>query len=223
MTNRGVIIIPPLRIEGAGVMIERSDIPPIDLRRYALYWDRIDWPDNNLVSLGGSGPETELLQQTGVLSRTRVVFSSWSGNVAHAFGIMQLQAFAEHSRKEPGSWSIAQGQPELYLPSELTTPRRTIEVELYEALPVPTADVPLDRVLEFKAKRQAELLQFRARMDDLYQEVISAADIPRAKERAIERVQTSIDALVTVMDESHVSRILSSVKVELNVSSVIRD
>lgn len=220
---RGIVIAPPFRVEGSSFTLESSDIDPIKLRQYLLYWDMIDFPDNNIVSIGES-PEVSYLQSAGKLKRTQIRFNSWDGaNLGYAFAIMQTAAFDINSQSNQDSWSIAQTNKQLLLPKELNKPKQTVEIELYESIPVPSAEVSLGDILEFKEKRQDELLEFRHLMDEFYLSILNSADIPRAKTKAIEEIQRSIVVLNRIMSESKFKRFLSTVKVELNLSDALRD
>jgi hypothetical protein len=88
MKKRGVIIYPKIdnaqnfydpKYEefGKSVHIEYTEIDPIMIRMYALYWDLIDWPESNLINLGPYDTllaETNLLIQEGVMTRSKILF-----------------------------------------------------------------------------------------------------------------------------------------------------
>lgn len=219
MAERGIVITPMFTFDGRTLSMG-GGFDPISLRHYLLYWDKLDWPDNNIISLGDGGPDIEFLKSTGVLERTVVKFSGFSGNIGYAMLGMQVAALQIRNDKEPGSWSLAQDSQELVASPEGTVEFRSIEMELYSAVPVPTRDVSYDDVLEFKRRRDDELKSFRSAMDDLYQEVIAAADIPRAKLQAITRLERAVQELNDVFGESFSKRFLSSLKVELNVPNI---
>lgn len=219
MAVRGIVITPKFTFDGR-TLSTGSGFDPISLRHYLLYWDKLDWPDNNIISLGDGGPDIEFLKSTGVLERTVIKFTGFSGNIGYAMLGMQVAALQIRNDKEPGSWSLAQDSQALVASPEGTVEVRSIEVELYSAIPVPTRDVSYDDVLDFKRRREAELKSFRSAMDDLYQEVIASVDIPRAKLQAIVRLERAIQELNNVFGESFSKRFLSSLKVELNIPNI---
>lgn len=219
MAVRGVVITPKFAFDGR-TLSTGSGFDPISLRHYLLYWDKLDWPDNNIISLGDGGPDIEFLKSTGVLERTVIKFTGFSGNIGYAMLGMQVAALQFRNDKDPGSWSLAQDSQVLVASPEGTVEARSIEVELYSAIPVPTRDVSYDDVLDFKRRRESELKSFRSAMDDLYQDVIASVDIPRAKLQAIVRLERSIQELNDVFGESFSKRFLSSLKVELNVPNI---
>jgi hypothetical protein len=223
MTKRGIIITSPFTFDGRTLNIINSGIDPVFLRHCLLFWDRIDWPDNNIISLGGETPETQFLTESLILTRTKIKLDRFSGNIGYSLIIMQEAAFRFHNDTEPGLWSLAQESTNLVLPRETSTEKRTIEIELYKYIPVPDRVVSLEDILNFKEKRKDELLSFRSLMDGLYREIMNSKDIPRSKIAAIEKLQISIADLHRVMKESSIKRCLSTLKVELNLSDLIKD
>ena len=219
--TRGVIITSKFTMEGTTLHIE-GGFDPVSLRQYLLYWDKIDWPDNNIISIGGdSDSEMQFLQSAGVLERTIINFGSFSGNVGYAMLDMQVAALEARNRASPGAWSLAQNSLLLASTGNGTVNTRAIEVELYSALPVPTADIPFEDILEFKKRRADELHRFRNSMDELYLYVANAADIPRAKLQVISQLHSSLQDLNSVFDETFRSRLLGSLKVELNLPNLV--
>lgn len=217
--KRGVVITPEFTFDGRTVSLS-GGFDPIALRQYLLYWDKIDWPDNNIISIGDEHPDFEFLKQAGVLERTMVRFNSFSGNAGYAMLQMQVAALEKRSSEEPGSWCLAQHSNVLASSTVGTIDSTSIEVELYSAVPVPRADVPLQDILEFKEQRSDELLQFRAVMDELYQETIRAADIPRAKLQVHAKLQQALVELNATFEETFKQRLLASLKVELNLPNI---
>jgi hypothetical protein len=271
MAERGIIIIPEFTIEG-NILKIRREFSQISLRHYLLYWDKLDWPENNIVPMKDEGPDIKYLKSVGILERTKSSASLYYKNYADMVRDMQLGAslivqpgswpLTQDLRKlgpsegtleirnnelelnsaetdfarlmvdlqfntlmlknivEPGCWSLGQDSMTLITPATGTVDTRCIEVELYSAIPVPTPDVPFEDILDFKRRRNGELKSFRSAMDALYQEVIGAADIPRAKLQAIARLESAVQELNAVFRENFTRRFLSSLKVELNVSNI---
>ncbi|MGM0582828.1 MAG: DUF6236 family protein [Bacteroidota bacterium] len=219
MSERGIIVVPPFEINGPQLST-KGPITPESLRQYLLYWDKIEWPSNNIIEIGGESPETKFLKEERILQRTKIQFSSFSGNLGFALLTAQEAAFRSLNKNEPGCWALAQPTHCLSLPKDLTQNMRTVEVELYSSIPVPVPEVSLDDILNFKHLRKDELLAFRLAMDELYEKVISSEDIPRAKLRAIESVEKTLLDLNKVFSETWKDKLLSSVKVELNFPNI---
>ena len=225
MRKRGIVITPRFYANGRKFLFaEDYNIQQADLKKYLLYWDKIEFPNNNIISIGDS-PDIRFLKEIGILSRTEIQFDfdNLCGDCDYgcAYIHAQLAALKIRNEREPGCWSMAQTGNILNLPIEKSQEARTIEVDLYNAFPVPSDAVSLDDILFFKERREAELMAFRSAMDLLYLELISASDIPRAKTAAIDRLENTLKDLHKVANESWMPKLISSLKVELNVPNLL--
>lgn len=219
--ERGVIISPYFTFDGQSLHFPGLvGIEPEHLRHYLLYWDKIEYPNNNFVHVGSS-PDEQFLMDAGVLQRTNINLSGFSGNVGMAYLLCQAIAARQLNESVPGRWTIAQSGPRLFVPDELSTSVKSLEIELYNALPSPGPDVSLDDILSFKERYRDELTAFRAYMDELYLGISQSGDIPRAKTAAIERLEKSINEIDRAADESWASKLVSGFKVELNLPSIL--
>lgn len=106
--SRGLVISPPMEIHGNSIHIKRASLDAQELRYSLLFWDKLVWPNSNLISIG-SGPEAQLLEQAKVLSRPRLV-SHDSGDLAAMTARLHVEAFAQLEAQEPGRWSLATGE-----------------------------------------------------------------------------------------------------------------
>lgn len=209
-SKRGIVISPPFEVLPEGGIRCGGGPSQEDIRKYLLYWDEIDYPDNNFVSIGAD-PDIQFLISSGVATRTRVQFqgSMLSGN-GEFFLMAQQAAFEKHDNETPGLWSLAQLSHTPYFAN--STPTIAIEYQLWNTLPVPTADVPLNEILEFKEKRKDELLALRIYLDEMYQSVSSATDIPRATNLEISKLGLALGEIDRTLDESGISKALASLR-----------
>lgn len=208
--KRGIVISPPFVVLPEGGISCGGNPSSADLRKYLLYWDEIDFPDNNFVSIGAN-PDMEFLISAGVAARTRVQFQGAlsSGN-GEFFLLAQQAVFEKRDNENPGQWSIAQLSNVPYFAN--SRPVTSIEYQLWNTLPVPQEGVPLNDILEFKANRRDELIALRIYLDELYLSVTSASDIPRAKTSAILKLEAALADLDRVLGESGISKTFSSLR-----------
>ncbi|MFD2616156.1 DUF6236 family protein [Terrilactibacillus laevilacticus] len=211
------IVISPVEITGKNSMVIKG-LNPIKLRQYLLYWDKIDFPKNNLIGFGES-PDIEFLKQVGVLKQTNVQVLL-SGEMTELYLKGQIIALNKNNEAEKGCWSLGQTNTHLVLPKNDTVKKRNIEINLHQALPIPSDKVSLDDILYFKERRKDELLSFRGMMDELYLEVADSSDQDRAEIKNIEKLQRSLMDLHKVMDESFSHRLLGGLKVEIDVPNL---
>lgn len=220
---RGIIVSPEYHRSGEnGIFFKRTDIDERKLRQYVLYWDKLDFPDNNIISIGGS-PEIEYLESEGVLQRTTYTLNSFNSDIVSLFSRLQLETFRINNETENGNWSLAQPNSELFLPKDQSVITRNLEVQLYQSIPIPTSEVSLGDILTFKENRKDELLEFRGLMDDFYFELINSGDSERALISYVERVQRKIIEIDRVMNESKMSTFKGSVKIQFDLKKALKN
>lgn len=208
--KRGIVISQPFEVlPGRGIKCGGTP-SPTELRKYLLYWDRIDYPDNNFISIG-AGPDVDFLISAGVAERTLVKFQGEiSSGQGEFFLLAQQAAFEKHDKDEPGLWSLAQLSASPFFLN--SNPVNAIEYQLWDTLPVPRANVPLNDILEFKAKRTDELLALRIYLDEMYESVVSSADIPRAKTSAIAKLEVALSDVDKALKEFGIAKAISSLR-----------
>lgn len=214
MSKKGIVLSPPFTPLPTGGIKCGGDPPPLELRKYLMYWDEIDYPSNNLVHI--SSPDINYLEEAKALKRTNVVFQGTiNSGQGEFFVAAQEAALAENQKKEPGAWSIAQisGVP-FYTESDV---RVSVDFELYAMLPVPSENTALADILEFKVRRKDELIAFRNYLDDIYQSIIGSQDIPRAKNTEIARLEMAINDLDRVLNESGIHRVVTNLRNTINI------
>jgi hypothetical protein len=210
--KRGIVVSPPFLKRPTGGIEVRGGVylPSQELRKYLLYWDEIDYVDCGLLHLDG-GPEIDFLVKAKVAIRTLVQFPGGrsSGN-GEFFFEAQHTAFLQHDVKEPGAWSLAQPVPEPFFVNVIPSP--AIEYELWNMLPVPKSDVPLEKILEFKEKRRDELFALRVHLDEMYQDIIASADMPRARNTQAMKLSLALQDIDKGFDEFGIGKVISSLR-----------
>ena len=208
--SRGIVLSPPFEILENGGIICGGSPNPADIRKYLLYWDEIDYPDNNFISVGAC-QDIQFLIDAKIASRTRVQFQgSLSSNNGEVFIKAQQAVFDKRQKESPGNWSLAQQSTAPHFIGGQS--KTAIDYELWNALPVPKKDVPLNDILEFKDRRMPELIALRIHLDELYQQIISSSDIPRARNTAVAKLESSLSAIDRTMAEKLFPRELTSLR-----------
>lgn len=211
--RKGIVISPPFQILPTGGISCGNDPGPLDLRKYLLYWDVIDYPTNNFIHI--SSHDIDYLETTDSLKRTKVLFSGTinSGNGEFLIAAQEA-ALKENQKNEPGQWTIAQLSDTPFYTEK--TQVLGVEIEMYNVLPVPSSDTPLADILEYKEIRKDELQAFQIYMDEIYQKILSSADIPRAKTTEIIRLQRAIKDIDTTLKENKIRRVSRDIKSIIN-------
>jgi len=213
MIKKGIVVSPPFTPIYTGGIRCGGSPDPLELRKYLMYWDEIDYPSNMLIHI--SSPDIEYLEQTGNLKRTHVSFQGTVNSGKGEFFIAaQEAAFRKNQEEEPGCWTIAQlTDIPFYTQQNLSI---GVEVELYDMLPVPSIDTPLADILEFKEKRRDELTAFRCHMDEINEKILSSKDVPRARNTQVARIELAIRDIDKTLKESGVKRVTTHLKNVIN-------
>lgn len=236
--ERGVVLSPKFVELPTGSVLFESAVDDFELRKYLTYWDKIDVPRSSMIEFDCW--QFKHLEQAGYLTRTpygppqtfrafRVEQSQrvYIGNCdsaeiidcrditinkrcGHQILSAHEDVFALKASTESGVWSKAQVSTSLMSSDNLA--KEAIEMELYNLLPVPAPNTPLDDIIKFKETRHDELIKFRYYLDDIYQSVLVAGDVPRAKSTALNRLEQSLIDINKTMKESKINYVLDSLR-----------
>lgn len=216
-TVRGLIISPPMVVSGPKVTITSSDLNPKELRASLLYWDRLAIPGSTIISIGKDDPDTKYLESAGVLCRTTYPISGSMSDI-----MMRLPALAleDYEKTSPGAWSIGGGENSILTLGGYTTAQDGILLSLYGAIPIPSEEVPLPEILQFRQKHRDELLSFRTHLDSLAQEISSSNDTQAELTRKLSELDRACSDLTKVCQEWQYPVYLGDLKASLNFSLV---
>ncbi len=198
------------------------------LRYYCLYWDKISVIQHpNMYGNYKDGDEIKILESANIIQISK--FKPPKGGSHGAPQIVQnhVQGVAEEAdvliNKNPGQWTIHQNSDQLIIPNNMSQPLLTADFQLMSCLPVPLPDIPLEKVLDFKVRREDELLALRISLDELYLGISQASDIPRSKVTQVQKLELAIKDLDKVAKESWKHRLLASrkISIDLNYNSVV--
>lgn len=196
---RGLIISPPMTLEKNRLRSTDTGIDQQDLRSTLMYWDRLSWPQNNFATFP-STPDLEYLESAGILERPLITIQG-SINPIQIFSKAQELALIDYEKRARGVWSIGQGVNSIQnIGLDNTRPSGTV-IELLNAVPVPGPDVPLAEILEFKARRRDELLNFREHFEGLASRITEAADQEEDLRRVVQEVDQACSNLVKTTRE----------------------
>ncbi|MFG1376349.1 DUF6236 family protein [Xanthobacter autotrophicus] len=220
MAERGLVISCPIiaHQDRRGLQLRDTNLDPQDLRFSLLFWDKLNWPKSNVLSIESSG-DAEYLSQIGILERRNMPTPIGTFSLEKVFLDGHVRAYKDLDRLEPGVWSLGKGENSIdFGPNDLEEGRGVL-VRLYNAIPVPSRDVPIEDVLNFKAKCMDELIELRLHLDDIYEKIISSKDGDLALEREIVRLDKSISDYLKKSKGFNIPFIGSSFDANINVSA----
>lgn len=212
---RSIIVGTETGPDGDGGYGMRVGLNRQELRTLLLFADQVDHPIVDEVPIE-STVEEQFLESVGFLIRTSVKSRSKD---RHDFLIgPHLRLLEEKLINEPGKWAISSDflvdrnlaisfKPDDFggLPGYRIRMSPSLRISLQKAIPVPDQDVPYEAILEFKAKRNSELLTFRHHLDSVYQAIFAAPDRPLAEVTELEKLEISIQNTLQVLRESKFS------------------
>lgn len=174
------------------------------------------WPANNVIHIGGD-EDVKFLEQSKILSRPNVVLSgAFSG--PEPFILSQVQTFNDLSADPKSIWDICQNSATLIAAAGGDVVESGgIGMELIKAIPVPDKDVPLNEIMQFKARRSDELCALREELDNLASSVSRAADIEAELRSQLAKVDKACSDVLKISAEWQFPVRLSSTKLALDL------
>jgi hypothetical protein len=217
ITERGLIVAPPLHVEAATIVGE-SFLDPQELRAALLFWDRLDLPYERHLPFGVN-PDMEFLKQEGILEHSTVRLAGpWNDEgIARAAFLGTLDA---RERAQPGQWSLARGERSLSFADERQVPEGGASFELHQVIPVPDRQVPFDDILSFKQKRSGELKALRHHIEEVVLAIAAAPDQDLAKATEISKLDTALADHIRASKELKFPLRLSSIEARFNTLTV---
>lgn len=185
---RGLVISVPMKFEGPAVRISGA-LDPQELRSNLLFWDILEWPDPGFIQYGIT-PDAQFLIDSKIIQRTPVTVPG--GQLQDILLAAYRNGFRNVDQKEPGTWSIGGIENAISIDTADLENGRGILVRLYQAIPVPDREVPLQDILEFRERRRAELIALRCHLEDIYQKVINAGDGDLGLSTEVQKLELAI-------------------------------
>ena len=210
---RGVIAAPGTVQVLADRTLIGNQLSPEQIRYYALYWDKIVIPTNNIVHQ--AVPDEDLLIDSGVIERPQVRFTgSFSGSQV-GIAIYEAQAQVASSLlqdAEPNQWTIHQFGSSLMVPDPYLVEDTSARIDLLSAIPVPRAEVPLVDIFEFKLRRHDELLALHESLDEMYIAILESPD----QHIAIAKAKAELEEAVKNVNRAATERWDSTIKYDFS-------
>lgn len=216
-TSRGLVVSPPIEIEGTRLFAKSSNLDPQELRFALLFWDKLVWPSSRAIYFA-SGPDETYLEEAKILSRPEYTFY---GDAAQGIAKGQIQAYQDLERAEPGAWALSLGENSLLLREGFAEEGNGFLVELHRAIPIPKHDVPLPEILEFKHRRYDELILLRYLIESFVSEIEKSTDKPQAFEKCIANIDQACADLLTVGKEWRLPVYISNIKASFNLKPLV--
>lgn len=179
-----------------------GQLSPEQIRYYALYWDKIVIPANNIVHQ--AIPDEDLLIESGVIERPQIRFTGGFGGSQVGMAIYEAQAQVANSLlqdAEPNQWTIHQFGSTLILPDSFLVEEIAVRLDLLSAIPVPRAEVSFIDIFEFKHRRHDELRALHDCLDEMYIAILESTDQHLAIAKAKAELEEAVKSVNRVANE----------------------
>lgn len=223
--GRGIVLVPDFYEEGTSPVVCTAAQLRADQVRFGLcFWDRIAWPNVYPFSREAD-PDMDFLSSAGVLLRPEARLVPDLMSPGKGLAETYFRAYQDLEEKEPGRWSLsttAEFDIKSFLGDRIT-PDRAISVILHRAIPIPTRDVMLHDLLDFKQKREPELLALRAELDECKRLITISTDRAEVFATQKDRIDAACTDLLRVSRERRMPVHISDMSMvfELNGSAAV--
>lgn len=211
---RGLVVSPPIEIDGTRLFAKSSNLDPQELRFALLFWDRIVWPSSRAIYFA-SGPDEVFLESAGILTRPEyTVYGDGAQGIARG----QFQAYQDLENSQPGAWALSQGENSFLLKEGLIDEGKGTLIALHRAIPVPKQSTPLAEILEFRLRRRDELVLLRYQLESLVSDIEDSEDKVSALQKRVVELDQACANLLSVGKEWKFPVYLSNFKASFSLS-----
>jgi hypothetical protein len=209
------------RIDKEGVSF-KGILNKEDLNYYTLYFDEIVIPTNNIIHFGL--PQENELISLNILKRPQIQISQWTsiqGEGSFDIFLESQLIIAKKliSEKSDTDWTLHQIGDSTIIMDGYNKDFNSIKVRLQECLPVPTENVSFEQILNFKLKRNDELLALHTSIDELYIEILKSPDSNFSSKKCISELNLSIQNLEKSSNETFKHLNKYDLTTELNINA----
>ncbi|MCK2177323.1 MULTISPECIES: DUF6236 family protein [Enterobacter] len=171
-----------------------------DINYYILFWDRIVVPSTQVVHRQLKN-EDELIG-LGVITRP-MLKGLETGGLESRYLSYQLQLLEEYRRENKGEdWSLHQVGEDFVSLESSDKQHSDLRIEIFNALPIPSENIPLADILEFKERRKQQFIDFHEYLDELYKHIISCPDDPLLSAKAYVSFEESLSTIRRFSEEN---------------------
>ena len=211
---RGIVVVPYLILDHphGGLVGVGGETNLQQLRTWLMIWDRLARPTNSNIMVE-AGPNFEYLESTGVLTTYHIRDNS-GGSLSNIVQYDRTALYDHLNRESPGSWAIDTYPEE---GDDVTGTAEALRVRLASAVPIPNQDVPLEDILRFRERREAERAALLFYIDQLYLDVLAAPDRPVGEQAALKKLTIGAKDLLDAVHDAKFPYRLASIAADFNL------
>lgn len=214
--ERGLIITYPQKVSG-DIWSPTGLINVDDLRFSLLFWDKLDLAASNMLRVEDSA-EIQFLRAAGIVRTSKIIYAG-SGKLTTAVRRTPADVFSILDGEQPGMWSLGRGENSILIEDEDQADGGLL-VALHNAVLVPTKEVPLEDVLDFRERRRSEMLALRYELETTYQRIINAPDRSLAEVSEFGRLEQALKDHLRASSETQFPLSIGSLTAKLSIKDI---
>lgn len=203
--ERGLVLTDFSEADLENNSVKLPSAPVGNLHAELIFYDKIDVPDQRI--LGFDSQLFTTLKKFGIAQRT---LANANGDMTEILRRHSFEAYLALDAREAGRWAMGRSVRSLGVKASDLSPKQAVQFHVSEVLPIFSANVDLDAVLEFKKRRWSELLKLRASVDDLASEISTNGTNDVLETAAFRRFQTALADHMRVMGETNYEKVKAS-------------
>ena len=220
----GIIITPMILALKDSIKIENSDVAPDTLRSALLFYEKIVFPESKTLKFSG-GQDVITLEEQGIIQRMHFGKNGgpvYADDIIAEYPIACRDAFNLLESREPGCWAITTGIGGLTLWDGKQAHRHLegMSARLYRAVPLPSSEMPIAEVLEFKVRRRDELCSLQDHIFNLSKEISDAENPETRLAGLIKEIDQDCSDLIKVSKEFPYAFNLSTIDVSFDLNAI---
>lgn len=190
--KRCVVSSPSALYKDGEGLVSPPGLGIVDLNYYTLYWDQLVIPTHSsfIVAL----PNEEEYIDLGILDRPVV----GDGNFDSSTFLIEYDEEKKKLLKRmqclyPDQDWYMHGIGDMESEQNVSSSKETtFRATIFNALPVPSFEIPLVEILEFKERNKDDLNGLHNHLDEIYSHIITSPDIPLLRTKSFERFNNSL-------------------------------
>lgn len=199
--ERGLILSTPVKLNEAenSILVNSNQYDHDELMRLCLFCDKGVITENTALGIGRAD-QVKFLEECGIIERKRFYVS---GDIATAVADSYRNCFVTLEAQNPGAWAISGNLNGLEFRKVNFRNGRGALVEFFNAIPLPERSVGFEDALEFRYKRNDELIELRTEIEQFYENWAYRCDRSHALEQAKLRIRNSTKKAELVLAETN--------------------
>jgi Family of unknown function (DUF6236) len=217
MTGGIIVSSPIVDNPGGGRKLISPKLDDDLLRFWMLYWEEIVWPWCLGMDLYVDCSASDHWLTYGVVRQIHVPTSPLADPTPDFMARVIDRAWSHLEVAEPGRWAIAHRQGNRGFDRADLQDSGGLIVNLLQALPTPSENVPLDDILLFREKYRSELVELRDHINEVALDIVESPDRSLSETVRKRQLVKAVDAAYRAARSSLLEFKLVDINISFNI------